>query len=752
MHYLLIRGLARDTGVRDIIGALVNQTALTPENIGRVEHDETFAEVEILPDKHSYRPENIDSVGPETVEVVRWDQRSWEKIKGFKEKYQRLVQLEREEEMERHEREIRETSGREREKMGRALLHLRGKDVGEDLGGKRMVKFSRKGEGEKLPENELATGDLVMLSKKDPLREDNPTGTVAKQTSYSTTVAFDGKPEDFLLSNGLRMDLYVNDVTYRRMLKGLEKFPFHFNRELVEKLIGLSSIEEVLEVDLNLPYGDLDASQRKAIRRAVDAESFFCIHGPPGTGKTTTLAGFMEELVSRNEKVLATAASNTAVDNVVEFLTDRDLDVVRVGHPARVTPDLREVSLDYKIQENPRYQRSRKLREKAQLLQDEQDSYQFPSGRYRRGMSDSQIHQLARKGAGARGVSRSEIKEMSSWLKLQEEIDKLYERSQQLEEKAIDEIIDESDVVCTTNSTAGSSLLEGWTFDVVAIDEATQATEPSCLIPINKGSRVVMAGDHKQLPPTVLAEEAKNELQVTAFEKLVSREGNSITEMLLTQFRMNDKIMEFSDRNFYDGNLQAESSVANHTLDGLLQDNYKIDETEPSWFLEALGPGRPVSFLDTGKIEARERQRPGSTSRENPVEATIVSRLEKWLIDCLPPKNIGVISPYDDQIDLLNSRIDEENLEIKTVDGFQGREKEVIVISFVRSNEEDELGFLKDVRRLNVSLTRARRKLIMIGDSRTLSTHETYEKLIKFVRENDFYSEISQEPHVENFT
>lgn len=740
-HYLLIRGLSHEVGVRDIIGALVNQTSLNPDDIGNVDLDETFAEVEVIQEKDSYRPDKVDSVGRETVEVAQWERGPWQKLNHYIEKNRRLVQLEREKEMERHEREIRETSGREREKMGRALLHLRGKDVGEDLGGKRMVKFSRNRKGEKLPENELAVGDLVMLSKKDPLRDDNPTGTVAEQTSYSTTVAFDGQPEDFLLGKGLRMDLYVNDITYQRMLEGLERLPFHFNRKLVEKLIGLSSIEEVRGANLKLSHGDLDSSQKKAVRRGVKTNSFFCIHGPPGTGKTTTIAGVTEELVRQGEKVLATAASNTAVDNMVEFLTDRELEVVRVGHPARVTPYLREVSLDYKIQENPKYQKSRELREEAKALQDEQGSYQFPSGRYRRGMSDSQIHQLAKKGAGSRGVSRSKIKEMSTWLKLQEEIDELYEQSQELEEEAIDEIIDDSDVVCTTNSTAGSSLLEGWTFDVVAIDEATQATEPSCLIPINKATRVIMAGDHKQLPPTVLAEEAKDELQVTAFEKLVSRKGDSITEMLLTQYRMNEEIMEFSDQNFYNGKLQADSSVANHTLAGLMPDDYTLDE--PSWFSEALDPEQTVSFLDTKKIEARERQRPGSTSRENPTEVKIVSRLADWLIGYLPARDIGIISPYDDQIDLLNSSIDEENLEIKTVDGFQGREKEVIIISFVRSNDGNELGFLTDIRRLNVSLTRARRKLIMVGNSGTLSTHDTYKKLIKFVKKRNSYTEIT---------
>jgi len=745
MHYLLIKGLALDVEVRDIVGALVNQTKLTPDDIGNISHEETFAEVEVLTDKNYYRPKNIKSVGPETVDAVRLKKEPWKELKDYIEKYRRLVQLEREKEMERHEREIRETSGREREKMGRALLHLRGKDVGEDLGGKRMVKFSRVKKGEKLPENELSVGDLVMLSRNDPLRDDNPTGTLAEKTSYSTTVAFD-QLDDFLLSKGLRMDLYVNDITYQRMLENLIKLPFHSNRKLIKKLLGFSHIEEVKDPEFDLANGKLDSSQRKAVRRATNARSLFCIHGPPGTGKTTTLAAVMEELVSRDKKILATAASNTAVDNIVEFLIDKNLEVVRVGHPARVTPYLRKISLDYKVQGHPKYQRSRELIEEAKELRKEQDSYQFPSGRYRRGMSDSQIHQLARKGSGSRGVSRDKIKEMSSWLELQEEIDKLYEQSQKLEDEAINDIIEASDVVCTTNSTAGSSLLEGRTFDVAAIDEATQSTEPSCLIPINKAAKVIMAGDHKQLPPTILAEEAKKELQVTLFEKLVSRKGGSITEMLLTQFRMHEKIMDFPNRTFYDNNLKADSSVADNTLSNLLPDSHAVEESGHPWLSEALDPEQPVSFLDTVNIDAGERQRTGSTSRENPVEAEVVFKIIDRLLPQMPAKNIGVISPYDDQINQLDSRNKEENLEIKTVDGFQGREKEIIVISFVRSNRSNELGFLTDVRRLNVSLTRARRKLIMVGDSGTLAAHDTYKNLIKFAKNNDFYTSISGLP------
>ncbi|MEF8726529.1 MAG: DbpA RNA binding domain-containing protein, partial [Candidatus Bipolaricaulota bacterium] len=250
MHYLLVRELTRDVGAGDVVGALTNQTSLTPDEIGNIGVDDTFAEIEIFREWDAYDPKEIQSIGPGKVEAVRWDEGTWKRLSRYLDKYKELVQLEREEEMERHKREIRTTSGRERERMGRALLHLRGKEAGEDLGGKKMVKFSRNRKGEELPEIEITVGDLVMLSKNDPLRDDNPTGTVAEKTNYSITVAFEPPTDDFLFGKGLRADLYVNDITYQRMLEGLEKLPFHSNKSLVKKLIGESELEQVEAADL----------------------------------------------------------------------------------------------------------------------------------------------------------------------------------------------------------------------------------------------------------------------------------------------------------------------------------------------------------------------------------------------------------------------------------------------------------------------------------------------------------------------
>ena len=206
---------------------------------------------------------------------------------------------------------------------------------------------------------------------------------------------------------------------------------------------------------------------------------------------------------------------------------------------------------------------------------------------------------------------------------------------------------------------------------------------------------------------------------------------------------MNRKIMQFSNERFYEGKLRADSSVADHTLADLGLDSGKLEDSKEP-IAGALSPDRPVVFLDTADLDGGERQRQGSTSRENRTESEIVAKVASPLLDSLEPREIGVISPYDDQVDLLQSRLGQEELEIKTVDGFQGREKEVIIISFVRSNPENQLGFLTDVRRLNVSLTRARRKLIMVGDSNTLSSHKTYNNLLEFVQNHGSFLSLSK--------
>ena len=428
--------------------------------------------------------------------------------------------------------------------------------------------------------------------------------------------------------------------------------------------------------------------------------------------------------------VLACADSNTAVDNLVERLINRDRRVVRIGHPARVTKGLKEHTLDYLLEENDTYRKAQSLREKAYDLKEKQNNYTYPSGRWRRGLSNTKIQRLARKGQGTRGIPANVIKEMGRALDIKEEIDSYFMDIDKLEKEAVEEILQWAEVVCSTNSTAASEALQGKRFDVCVIDEATQATEPSCLIPIMKSKKVILAGDHKQLPPTILNEKANKEgLSITMFERLLALYGEDIKSLLGIQYRMNEKIMRFPDRRFYNDEIEAHNSVKCHTLEDM------IGSVEDENYVKYLDPSEPLLLIDT-EGRSPERSRAGSPSKENPGEADIVKRFANRMLDMgMDPYNIGVITPYKDQSDLIVSKLKNTGIEINTVDGFQGREKEVIVISFVRSNKRGEVGFLKDLRRLNVSITRAKRKLIVICDVKTVSSMDTYDDFIDYVRD-----------------
>lgn len=325
---------------------------------------------------------------------------------------------------------------------------------------------------------------------------------------------------------------------------------------------------------------------------------------------------------------------------------------------------------------------------------------------------------------------------MAKWLELKEQIDKLFNKAEKLEDKAIKKIINQSEVVLTTNSTAGSELMQNHSFDTLFIDEATQATEPSCLIPITKTEKVVMAGDHKQLPPTIINQKAKQKgLEKTLFERMIQNIDREHTALLQTQYRMNKKIMEYPNKQFYNNKLEPASQVKEHTLKDLTkQKNNHIE------------PREPITFIDTNGTP--ERQPPGSTSKQNKGEAKITKKTLKELLKTnINPKQIGVITPYDAQVELLQQKLPKkQNLEIKTVDGFQGREKEVIIVSLVRSNQQNKIGFLKDLRRLNVTITRAKRKLILIGDTKTLKTNKTYKKLINYIKKQGHYIKTNPEP------
>jgi predicted DNA helicase len=738
---LLVRGLDGE-GPGDLVGAVANETDVDPDLIGAIEIDDGTATVEVPPDAAARIVEALDGgrVGTATVSVAVLDEAT-ETARRYADRLTALVELEREEEMRRHEQEIQALSGRERERRGRALIGMRGRDESRQLSGLggHLVKFMREEKGEPLSDTEIRVGDLVMISKTDPLRDDNPTGTVTQVTNYSITASFDPNPGTWVFGDGLRVDLYVNDITYQRMQDALARLPTADGAlaHLRDVCTGAAppTAAEPAPID-DWHNAALNASQRRAVRRALATEDVHLVHGPPGTGKTTTAVEVIRQCVARDASVLATAASNTAVDNLVERLAAQGADVVRLGHPARVTPALRAHTLDARLDDEEAYQRAQARREAAFEVLDEREDLTVPSGRWRRGLSDERIRELAEEGRGARGVPPERIAEMAEWLGLRERADALFEEAERLEQEAIDAVVSAADVVCSTNATAGSDLMGNRVFDVLVVDEATQATAPSCWIPMVHARRAILVGDHKQLPPTILNPEAASSgLRYSLFERLARHHETdpdapgSIRSLLRTQYRMHETIMGFSSRRFYDDRLVADETVRRHTLADLgVSASALPAERQP-----ILDPEAPLVFVDTAGIDAPERQRGGSHSRENPREADLVARLATDLLDAgVAPADVAVISPYDDQVDRIDRRLGTGEVEVDTVDGFQGREKEVVLVSLVRSNERGEIGFLDEPRRFNVALTRARRKAIVVGDARTVRSGAVFDAFVGY--------------------
>jgi len=640
-----------------------------------------------------------------------------------------LVELEREEQMRLHEEEMRRLSGREREERGRAFLLMKGKSQDLGLGGKHLVKFKKQTPGSTLPESEIEVGDLVLISKTSLWDEDNPLGTVAEKTSYSITVAFDDVPPGFVYRKDLRIDLFVNDITFQRMIEALKQFK-RLPRWRKDKLLGNTPPEFAKVSKIDFFNAGLNKSQEEAVVRSLAARDFFLIHGPPGTGKTITCVEIIAQLINRGNRVLTAADSNVAVDNLVERLDKIGVNVVRIGHPARIIPSLRRRSLDYLVQEEPEYQKAQEFRKRAYELKEHMKRFIMPEMRWRRGLSDEEIMQLASEGKTTRGIPQKKIEGMRKWLDLKQELYRLFNDARELEERAIRRIIKAAEVICATNSTAGSEILKGEKFDFAVIDEATQSTEPSALIAVLKAKRFIMAGDHKQLPPTILNEEAAcRSFTRSLFERLLALHGDKIRVMLAVQYRMNEEIAEFPNREFYEGKLKADEEVRRHTLRDILQESVDVKYEDV----------KPFLFIDTGD-EFAERVKKGSTSRQNPGEARLVKDIAERLLNLgIRPEDVAVISPYDDQVALIKRMLRVDGLEIKTVDGFQGREKEVVIVSFVRSNKSGTIGFLSDLRRLNVSITRAKRKLVLIGDSNTLESEGCYKRLVAMAKERGGY-------------
>jgi len=630
-----------------------------------------------------------------------------------------LINYERDAEIDLMTREISTMSGQKREELGRAVNKVKGKSLGKELG-MQIVQFGRS----EVIDTEISVGDMVLVSTDDPLRSDL-TGTVTEKGARFIKVAFEKRVPKWAIKKKTRLDLYANDVTFRRMEDNLKHL----------SLKGKNALEYILnernpKKNRDVPYisyidANLNDSQKSAIENALSCENFFLIHGPFGTGKTRTLVELISQETRQNHKVLATAESNAAVDNILERLMDnKKLKLTRLGHPQRVSKHNITQTLAYKVENHKLNRKIKKIHKKIDNMIEKRKVHTKPTPQYRRGFGDYDILHLASKGKGGRGISSDKMKSMAKWIEINQEIDEAHDEIKRIENRMIKDIVDSSDVILATNSSAALESIARVKFDVAIIDEASQATIPSVLIPIAKAHRFILAGDHKQLPPTIISDRAED-LEKTLFEELI-RLYPFKSQLLNVQYRMNSLLMKFPNEEFYDNGLKSDSSV----------DDININD-----ILESTKREEALLFVDTSNVDREgETHLKDSKSIINNLEAKISSGIaDDYMNLGVSEEDIGIISPYADQVKIIQ---DMTPVEVKTVDGFQGREKEIIIISTVRSNNNGNIGFLRDLRRLNVAITRAKRKLIIIGNKDTLITNPTYARLIKFCEDRKLMIEI----------
>lgn len=629
-------------------------------------------------------------------------------IDSFVELHLRLVELEREAEVEEASRLQSTLSAAELEARGVSLLRLKVADERSGLGGRTLLGLERTSGGD-LPAHRFQPGDIVLLKpmKGGPAAESSPTAVVYRLNARRVTVALDDEPEE-PLEEPLRLDRVANDITYRRLRAALESLKSYGKgpaARLREVLFGLRDPAFGPPRPLEPLDSSLDPSQREAVGFALEARDIALIHGPPGTGKTTAAVEVIRQAVKRGEKVLASAPSNIAVDNLVERLSAFGARVVRLGHPARLLPSVLEHSLD--------------------ALVEKSEGARIALAVHR------ELESLRRRLRKA--TNRADRR---AW---RDELRRLRAEARALEEKAVRDLLSSAEVVLSTNTGAGDPLLLGLEFDLVLIDEAAQSLEASSWISLLKGRRAVLAGDHRQLPPTIKSREAERRgLGLTLFDRLSSLRGEAVTRMLATQYRMHEAIMEWPSRELYGGRLTAHASVANHLLSTLPHVEGCPLTQMPLLFIDTAGcdleETAPSPLAPTGAMEG--------DSKANAGEAEIVVKHVQALFEKgLSPSEVAVITPYNAQVDLLRARLGAAHpeLEIGSVDGFQGREKEAVVISLVRSNARGEVGFLADDRRTNVAITRARRHLAIVGDSATLSAHPFLRRLVQHCAEKGEY-------------
>ncbi|NWW24579.1 SMBP2 protein, partial [Falcunculus frontatus] len=582
---------------------------------------------------------------------------------------------------------------KELQRRGVCLLKLQVTSQRTGLYGRLLVTFQpRKWDSDtELPSNSFGPGDIVGLYESAGQGEPLCTGVVTHVTPKAVTVALE-EPRDGELAvdheRSFRLLKLANDVTYNRLkraLTALRQYRGGPASDLIDVLFFASAPRAFPETKpLEFFNASLDESQREAVSFSLAQRELAIIHGPPGTGKTTTLVEVVLQAVRQGLKVLCCAPSNVAVDNLVERLAGSGARLLRLGHPARLLQPLQQHSLDAVLARG----------DNAHIVAD-----------IRRDIDHVWAKTKKAQDKGERSHLLGEIKTLRKELK-------------EREEAAMAAALSQASVVLATNTGASSDgplkLLPETHFDLVVIDECAQALEASCWIPLLKAPKCILAGDHKQLPPTIISHRAAAEgLSLSLMERLAGHYRQRAVRMLTVQYRMHRYIMEWASSELYGGRLSAHPSVAQH----LLRDLPGVSSTEET--------STPLLLIDTAGCGLFELEVEDEQSKGNPGEVQLVGIHVQALVDAgVKAKDIAVVAPYNLQVDMLRQHLchSHPELEIKSVDGFQGREKEAVILSFVRSNRKGEVGFLAEERRINVAVTRARRQVAVVCDGHTVGS------------------------------
>lgn len=608
-----------------------------------------------------------------------------------------LLMLEKEEDFEQYKQQIQQLTIAERQVKGYCWYPLSIIKHGYTYGERAFVVVEKNEDG---LTHQFRSGKTVNLFTKQPgVKKPEKSGVIYYVNKNRMKIILNTRDlPDWLGIGQIGVDLLFDETTYQEMEKALKLvMEAKGDRLATLRSILLGKSPALYRKNENaFELKSLNPSQNKAVNQMLNAQDIALIHGPPGTGKTTTLVQAIKLLCQMEQTVLVCAPSNTAVDLLTERLANEDLNVVRIGNLSRVDERIIEHTLEVQLAKHPESKNIKKVKIKAAECR-------RMARRYKRN--------FGHKEATERKALHQEAKELTNW-------------ANQLEDRLIEQILSQAQVICSTLVGAANKVLGKRRFRTVVIDEAAQALEPATWIPITKAAKVVLTGDPFQLPPTVKSMEAQRKgFNITLLEKCLKRHPKS--SLLNIQYRMNALIMGFSNQQFYANQLQAHESVANHRL--------------------GINSNCPITFIDTAGCGFEEKINEAYQSRYNPDEYQVLCehfyQLEPEIRALAIEPSIAIISPYREQVTFMQEMMVQDaklsglNISVNTIDAFQGQESDVVFISLVRSNEKGEIGFLKDYRRMNVAMTRAKKLLVIVGDSATIGNDPFYEAMINYAEQ-----------------